>query len=262
MRQQPKPEFIFRLRQVSKSYPDTVALAPLSLDIRAGEAVAIVGPSGSGKTTLLYLLGGVIQPDQGGIFLDGHSLADLRPGRQLASLVGFIHQQLDLVPQLSVVHNVLAGRLGQWGLWRSLVSLVTPQERQLALAALGRVGLADKLYERTSRLSGGEQQRVAIARLLVQDPRAIIADEPVSSLDPTRARDILGLLLGIARESGKTVVASLHSVELAREHFDRIIGLRNGQLKFDLPARGVTDSLLAELYELEGLRGESVVAQD
>ena len=249
---------IFQVSQVSKSYTGRVALAPISFEVRATESIAVVGPSGSGKTTLLHLLAGVVQPDEGSIALNGFRLATLKPGRELSSLVGVIHQQYDLVPHLSVMHNVLAGRLGRWGLLRSLVSLGWPQDGWIAARALERVGLADRLHERASRLSGGEQQRVAIARLLVQDPRIIIADEPVASLDPTRAKDLLRLLAQIARESEKTLIASIHSVELARQFFDRLIGLRNGMLEFDLPVDAVTSAMFTELYELEGLEGEGV----
>ena len=197
-------------------------------------------------------MGGVIQPDGGTIGLNGHTLSSLKPGRELAGLVGVIHQQLDLVPHLSVIHNVLAGRLGEWSLLRGLVSLVSPRDRDLADAALQRVGLADKVYERTSRLSGGEQQRVAIARLLLQNPRVILADEPVSSLDPSRAHDLMGLLANIVLESGKTLVASVHSVDLARAYFSRVVGLRAGRVQFDLPIEQVGDGLLEDLYEFRG----------
>ncbi len=247
---------MFLLEGVEKSYPRSVALVPISLEIRSGERVAILGPSGSGKTTLLHIMGGVIQPDQGSILINDRPLSSLRPGRELASLVGIIHQQFDLVPHLSVMHNVMAGRLGQWGTLRSLFSLVSPRERHLAVDALGKLGIADKLYERTSRLSGGEQQRVAMARLLVQTPKAILADEPVASLDPARAEDLMRLLTDIARESGKTLVTSLHSTQLVRTYFSRAIGLRNGELQFDLPVDDVTDDMLDALYDIAGLRVE------
>ena len=246
-------EFIVRAWDISKRYPGREALRPMSLEAREGEAIAVVGPSGSGKTTLLHLLAGVIRPDTGGVRLNGASLSDMGAGRELSRLVGVIHQQYDLVPHLSVVHNVLAGRLGEWGLFKSLVSLVSPRERRLAEDALEKVGLGDRLYERASRLSGGEQQRVAIARMLVQDPQVIVADEPVASLDPARSADLMALLTDIASESGKTIIASIHSIELARERFDRVIGLRNGGVAFDMPIGDVSDELLAGLYELEGL---------
>lgn len=242
----------FVLDAVTKVYPGTVALAPLSLTIARGERVALVGPSGAGKTTLLHLLGGVTQPDQGCIWIHTQPLSNLRPGRELASLVGVIHQQFDLVPSLSVVHNVLAGRLGRWSLLHSLVSLISPRERYRALQALEKVGIADKAYEKTMRLSGGEQQRVAVARLLVQDPHIILADEPVASLDPARAQDILSLLCDITTERGETLVASLHVVQLVRRYFTRVIGLRNGELQFDIPACDLTEEILERLYKITG----------
>ena len=244
---------MFVLEGVGKTYPGNVAIAPVSLEIQAGERVAILGPSGSGKTTLLHLMAGVIKPDQGNIFINGQPLPSIRPGRELASLVGVVHQQFDLVPHLSVVHNVLAGRLSQWSTLRSLFSLASPRERHLALEALGKLGIADKMYERTSRLSGGEQQRVAMARLLVQTPKAILADEPVASLDPARAQDLMRLLTDIVQESGKTLVASLHSVRIARTYFSRAIGLRDGELQFDLPIGELTDGMLHDLYDIIGL---------
>ena len=237
-------------RGISKSYSHVPALAPLDLAIQEGERVALAGPSGSGKTTLLYLLGGVVQPDEGEVFIDGRPLRRMKPGKDLAGLVGLVHQNYDLVPHLPVIHNVLAGMLGQWGLLRSAISLLWPRDRQLAEQALAELGLADKALERTSHLSGGEQQRVAIARLMVQSPRIVLADEPVSSLDPLLSEEMLRLLVSLADGSGRALVASLHSPHLIRKHFTRVIGLREGVLQFDMPASGLTDEVLAQLYEL------------
>ena len=238
-------------RGIKKSYSQVAALSPLDLAIPPGEKVALAGPSGSGKTTLLYLLAGIVQPDEGYVAIDGRRLSELRSGEELAGLVGMMHQQFDLVPNLPVVQNVLAGRLAQWGLFRSILSLVWPQERQLAEAALAQLGILDKLQERTSRLSGGEKQRVALARLLVQSSRVILADEPVSSLDPTRAEDMLRLLADLADSSGKTLVVSLHSPTLIRKYFSRAIGLRQGLLQFDLPVQEMSEGVVERLYELD-----------
>ena len=235
---------------VGKSYPRVRALSPLSFTIESGERVALAGPSGSGKTTLLYLLAGLIQPDEGQLVLDNRLLSKLPPGRELSRLVGLINQQYDLVPHLPVVHNVLAGRLGQWSLLRSIASLVWPQELHLAQAALSQLGLADKLHQRTSSLSGGEQQRVAIARLMVQSPRLVLADEPVASLDPARAEEMLGLLTDLTTNSDKTLVVSLHSPYLIQKYCSRVIGLREGRLMFDLPASQLSEPLLDRLYDL------------
>lgn len=238
-------------RSISKSFGALTALAPLDFTVGPGERVALAGPSGSGKTTLLYILAGLLQPDQGELFLDSQAVSRLRPGKELSEIVGLIPQQLDLVPQLPVVQNVLAGRLGQWGLLRSLASLVSARERATAYDALSRLGIADKIDERTSRLSGGEQQRVAIARLMLQAPRIILADEPVSSLDPARADEILALLTDLVEDSEGAVIASLHDPELIKKYFSRVIGLREGALQFDIPAQQLTAPVLAALYDFD-----------
>ena len=238
-------------RGIGKSFGNLTALAPLDIVISGGERVALAGPSGSGKSTLLYLLAGLVQPDRGELILDSQSAANLQPGKLLSEAVGLIQQQLDLVPQLTVVQNVLAGRLGQWGLFRSLASLFSARERKSVEAVLTRLGVAEKIDEPTSHLSGGEQQRVAIARLMLQAPKVLLADEPVSSLDPARADEILRLLTGLSAETGGAMVASLHSPDLIREHFTRVIGLRQGILQFDIPAQELTPTVLEALYDLD-----------
>ncbi|MBM3943481.1 MAG: ATP-binding cassette domain-containing protein [SAR202 cluster bacterium] len=239
---------------IAKSYPGVQALAPISFTVSPGERVALAGPSGSGKTTLLYLLAGLLQPDSGRLCIEGQDLTAMRPGKELARLVGMVHQQFDLVGSLPVVHNVLAGRLGQWSLASSAMSLIWPRERRLAQEALERLGIADKLNQRTSKLSGGEQQRVAIARLMVQSPRIILADEPVSSLDPALAEEMMRLLVELVEDSGKTLIASLHSPYLIKKYCSRVIGLRRGQVQFDLPAAELTEAVLDRLYDLKAER--------
>jgi phosphonate transport system ATP-binding protein len=236
---------------VGKRYGARTALWNVSITVAPGEAVALVGPSGAGKTTALLLAAGALAPDAGSVRVGGVDPARLGPGRERASRVGMLAQGLDLVPTLSALQNVLAGNLGRWSLARSLLSFLVPQGRPAAEYELARVGLAGRGGERTSRLSGGERQRVAIARLLVQQPALLLADEPVASLDPARGYDALALLTGIARERGRALVASLHDVGAARARFDRLIGLRAGQALFDLPAEQVTDAQVAALYTLE-----------
>ena len=253
----------------SKVYGTNRGLAPLSLAIHAGERVALVGPSGSGKTTLLRLLAGALVPDQGprSVIINGKSPGELKPGRELASLVGIVSQRFDLVPHLPVLHNVLAGRLGHWSLARSVLSLVWPMERRAAQQALARVGIADKINERPGRLSGGEQQRVAIARMMMQSPLVILADEPVASLDPARAEEVMELLVGLVSldmghghgddgSSQRTLIASLHTASLIRRHFTRVIGLRESRVQFDLPAGELDDAVLDELYDLGDDNGD------
>jgi len=245
----PKP--LFLLEKVSKSFNGKVALSHLSLAIKPGERLALIGPSGSGKTTLLKILAGVVKPDSGKVLINGNPADTLKPGKQLARQVGMMQQQFNLVDQLPVIHNVLAGRLGQWGFFRSLLSLVVHQEKHKARHALERVGIPEKLYEKTANLSGGEQQRVALARLLVQQPRAVLADEPVSSLDPTRAEDLLSMLARLSGEENHTLVVSLHSVDYALQYFPRVIALRRGKLLFDRPNTGINRDDLNRLYTLE-----------
>ena len=236
---------------VRKRYGGLAAVDGVSLAVAQGQTVALVGPSGAGKTTLLRLMAGSLAPDDGVVRLHGRDIGALTPGRELAGLVGIVAQQYDLVPNLSALQNVLAGHLGSWSLWRSLLSLVAPRDKPLAMRALERVGVADQAYQRAGLLSGGEQQRVAIARVLVQDPVVVLADEPVASLDPARAADVLQLLTGIARENGKTLMASMHAVELAMGHFDRLVGVRDGTVRFDAAPSAVTEAMLANLYALD-----------
>ncbi|CAM4123642.1 phosphonate ABC transporter ATP-binding protein [Mesobacillus thioparans] len=243
-------EFI-EIKNIEKIYERKIALSSLSLSVKKGELIALIGPSGAGKTTLLNLLAATLKPDQGEIEIDGQLLAEMNDQKQRAKKIGIIRQQFDLIGELPVIHNVLAGKLSEWGIFKSLLSMLIPQDKDDAIRALSRVGLREKLYERTSALSGGEQQRVALARLLVQSPEIVLADEPVASLDPARAEDILALLVKIASEENQTLIASLHSVEYAKKYFDRLIALKDGQIFFDLPASSVSDAQIASLYKLK-----------
>jgi len=235
-------------------YDGKAAVDGVELAIAAGEAVGIVGPSGAGKTTLLALLAGSMSPSSGEVAVDGRPLAGLsaRELRGVRARMGFVHQDLALVPNLRVFQNVLAGSLGRRSFFSSLRAMLRPARAELeeALALLERVGIGDKLFQRTDRLSGGERQRVAIARALFQEPAALFADEPVSSVDPARARDTLELLTGISRERGLTLVVSLHDPGLAREFLPRLVGLREGRVLFDRRTDELRDEHMDELYRL------------
>lgn len=235
------------LRSVTVTYGGVTAVEDLTLRISPGETVALVGSSGAGKTSVLRVLAGLVSASAGTVSVQGRPLAEQR--RALPQMVGMMHQRLDLVGQLAVKHNVQAGALGRWGLVRSLAALLLPLEHPPARAAADRVGVADKLGVRVTHLSGGEQQRVALARLLVQNPSMMLADEPVAALDPALADDLVALLCNLAREGRRTLVASLHTPELARAHFDRVVGLRHGRLAFDLPSDQVTTDRLDGLYD-------------
>ncbi len=239
-----------RLESVARRFDGVAALDRIDLTVAPGEAVTIIGPSGAGKTTLFRLLNLTLQPDAGRLEIEGRDVAGLgeRERRRLRARIGTIYQQHNLVGRLPVVQNVLAGELGRISGLAALRRLVWPGDVSHAAAALGAVGIGEKLTARTDRLSGGQQQRVAIARLLVQDPAIILADEPVSSVDPLLADAIVGLLLALARERGKTLLVSLHAVPLALAHFPRVIGLKDGRVAFDCPPARVTEPMLAALY--------------
>lgn len=236
---------------ITKQFERKIALSSLSFSINEGELVALIGPSGAGKTTLLNTIAGLVPVQSGELLIDGKPHVSYINGKALAKKIGVIRQQFDLIGPLAVIHNVLAGKLVEWGLFKSLFSLLIPQEKNLAITALDRVGLGDKVNEITSSLSGGEQQRVAMARLLVQKPEVILADEPVASLDPARAEDVLSMLTKIVTEDKQTLIASLHSVEYARKYFTRIISLKNGEIFFDLPTDQVTNEMLMDLYQIK-----------
>jgi phosphonate transport system ATP-binding protein len=223
------------------------------LQVYPGERVALVGSSGAGKSTLLGLLNGTLRPSEGEVWALERPLHQLsvRQLRRVQRQIGTIYQQFHLVDTLPVIHNVNVGHLADWPFWKAALSLLYPLEVSTAAQALRRVGIPEKLYERTDRLSGGQQQRVAVARVLVQDPLVILADEPVSSLDPELSREVMELLRDLVQELGKTLVISLHSIELARLYCDRIVGLRQGCILFDLAAAHLSDALIADLYRLE-----------
>lgn len=238
---------------------DALSLRGLSLDIEAGAQLAVIGPSGAGKTTLLHLLACALRPAGGSLQLDGRDPWQL-PRGQLRRLRGrlFLAPQVPpLPPRQRVVTAVLAGRLPHIGLLQSLRSLFYPTALAPAHAALARFDLADKLFARVDRLSGGERQRVGLARALVADARLLLVDEPLSALDPTRAGQALASLTQAARDTGATLVATMHDVPLALRHFPRIVGLRDGELAFDLPAAQVTQERLQALYaqHLDELQG-------
>ena len=227
------------------------ALRALNLQLAAGEHVAIIGPSGAGKTTLLQVLACAQPPTQGKVQLAGVNPWTL-PARALRRLRGqlFLAPQVPpLPPRQRVVTSVLAGRLPALGLWASLRSLFYPADIPSAYAALVHFDLGDKLFERVDRLSGGERQRVGLARALLAPASLWLIDEPLSALDPMRARMAMTALVGLAREKQVTLVATLHQVDMALAHFPRIVGLRDGQLVFDLPAAQVSPERLAHLYD-------------
>jgi len=234
------------------------ALQSVSLAGRGGERIAVIGPSGAGKTTLLRVLGAGLRPGEGEVRLLDQapwqaSAAELR---RLRARIGSVQQSPPIAPRLRVVSAVLSGRLGQWSTLRAIGSLLHPSDLEGAHEALSRLALGERLFERCDRLSGGQLQRVGIARVLYQRPALLLADEPVSALDPSLADTTLRVLVEQAGATGATLVASLHAVDLALRWFPRIVGMREGRIAFDLPVEAVTPGMLAALYANEAQPGE------
>ena len=230
------------------------ALQGIDLRVAPGERLALIGASGAGKTTLLRVLAASLRPDEGRVrLLDADPWAGSpRASRVLRARIGLVHQAAPIPPRQRVVTAVLAGRLGHWPLWKALASLVLPADAPGAARELARLDLTDKLYERFDRVSGGQLQRVALARVLYQQPDLFLADEPVSALDPALSELTVALLNEEATRRGVTLVASLHAVDLALRHFPRVVGLQDGRILFDLPSREVSAAQLRTLYAAEG----------
>ncbi len=227
---------MIRVQGVWKVYPGQVeALKGVSVTIQEGEFVAVLGPSGSGKSTLLRCINGLVPVTSGSISVDDLDVRNERQLREVRRRVGMIFQQFNLVRRLTALENVLCGRLAYNPSMSSCLRLFPHSDVDIALAALERVGLADKAYARCDQLSGGQQQRVGIARALVQKPSVILADEPVASLDPLSSRHVMELLTKINEQDRVTVVTSLHDVNLARAFGRRVVGLSQGQVVLDRP---------------------------
>lgn len=247
---------IYSLKDVCKSYGTrngaVRALDGLTFDVQKGERVALLGPSGAGKTTLFRLFNATLRPSSGGLRFDGRDLT-VMSGRNLRSTrrrIGTIYQQPHLVPSLSALQNTLCGRLGSWSLIHTVRNIVRPNQcdNKQAIAALESVGLADKQNARADELSGGQQQRLTIARVLMQDPEVILADEPFASLDPALTETVGLLLINLVTNGKRTLVATMHDVELALRLFPRIIGIRHGHIVFDKPAVRVDREAIRALY--------------
>jgi phosphonate transport system ATP-binding protein len=256
---------MLKVTNLTKVYDDgTRALDNVSFEVADGEFLAIIGLSGSGKSTLLRCINRLVEPTSGEIWLDDTNITKAPKSelRFIRRRIGMVFQQFNLVRRSDVMTNVLAGRLGYTNPWYSLVGHFSRKDRERALQALTRVGIAEKAYNRADELSGGQQQRVSIARALMQSPTMILADEPVASLDPVLSHSILGYLELLNKQDGITVLCSLHYLDLVQRYATRVIGLRSGRIVFSgdqAAIRAIDDAQFKEIYGEEAVRMGSIV---
>ncbi|MDH4208332.1 MAG: phosphonate ABC transporter ATP-binding protein [Anaerolineae bacterium] len=259
---------MLEVKNLTKVYDDgTVALHDVSFEVKQGEFLVIIGLSGAGKSTLLRCINRLIEPTEGQILWDGVDViaADATRLRQVRRQIGMIFQQFNLVKRSTVLTNVLSGRLGYTNQWNGLLHRFSGKDRAMAMQALERAGIANQAHKRADELSGGQQQRVGIARALMQQPRMILADEPVASLDPVLAHSILGHLENLNQEEGISILCSLHFLDLVQRYASRVIGLRDGRIVYRgsrQDIRGMTDEEFKEIYGEEAVRVNVGPAQE
>jgi phosphonate transport system ATP-binding protein len=242
---------MLQLQQLDKRYPTgDLALKSVSLSVASGEVLGLIGPSGAGKSTLIRCVNRLVQPTAGQIVLDGQDLGALGSSglRQARRHIGMIFQEYALVERLTVMENLLSGRLGYTGFWASWFRRFEAQDIAQAYALLERVGLSGMENKRADALSGGQRQRVGIARALMQSPKLLLVDEPTASLDPKTSRQIMRLILELCQERGLAAIVNIHDVVLATEFLPRIVGLRAGSVVFDGPASQVDRDVLTRIY--------------
>ena len=253
---------MLKIQNLTKTYPTgTQALKDVSFDVKDGEFLVVIGLSGSGKSTLLRCINRLIDPTEGKIVWDDTDITAAHPAelRNIRRKIGMVFQQFNLVKRSSVITNVLSGRLGYVNPWLSVLGIWPEEEKQKAIKSLDRVGIADKAYNRADALSGGQQQRVGIARALMQDPKLILADEPVASLDPVLSHSILQYLEQLNKE-GITVICSLHFLDLVHRYATRVVALKDGIKVFEGSAKEIDRAKFKEIYgeEAQEVRAASL----
>lgn len=245
---------MIKFEGVVKTYPNGVqALKGVDLSIEQGEFVCIIGLSGAGKSTLLRSINQMHQITGGKLIVDDVDVSKLK-GKDLRRFrrnIGMVFQSFNLVKRTTVIKNVLAARVADMPLWKSLLGLYTKQDKIIALEALDQVGILEKAYSRADQLSGGQQQRVALARTVAQQPKIILADEPVASLDPVTSQQVMNDFVKINKALNITVIANMHHVDIALKYASRIIGVKEGKIIYDGPSLKVTNEILKEIYGRE-----------
>src|SRR5512140_822171 len=248
---------MLKVEHLSKTYPNgTQALKDVNFEVADGEFLAVIGLSGSGKSTLLRCINRLIEPTSGKVIWNGVDVTAARGSelRNIRRQIGMVFQQFNLVKRSSVITNVLSGRLGYVPPYQSLGNYFSSEDQKRALANLGQVGLSEKAFVRADSLSGGQQQRVGIARALMQDPKLILADEPVASLDPVLAHSILKYLEQLNKERGITVLCSLHFLDLVHRYATRAIALKDGEVVFQGLPKEIDDAQFKQIYGQEAER--------
>jgi len=242
---------IMEISNIDKAYSgDKKVLNDIAFDIRQGEVLSIIGPSGAGKSTLLRVINRMIEPSRGSITFQGEDTLSMK-GRKLRSMrtdIGMIFQHYNLVDRSSVFENVLHGLLGYKNSLQGIFSLYTEAEKQRAIEIITELGISEQLYKRCDELSGGQKQRVGIARALIQDPKIILCDEPIASLDPNASRTIMEYLRRISRERGITIVVNLHQLDAAKQYSDRIIGLNGGRIVYNGNPDDIDSDTISRIY--------------
>ena len=244
-------EPILRFENVSKHYPNGVhALKGVSFEVAEGEFISVIGPSGSGKSTLLRAINRLISINDGTVWLDGQAVSAQRGTalRQLRRKVGMIFQNYNLVYSLSVLQNVLHGRLGYMGGLKGVFGLYSEADKEEGMELLKELGLEEFAYHRASDLSGGQKQRVGIARAIIQQPKLLLCDEPIASLDPSSAKTIMDLLKSMTRKRNIACIVNLHQLDVALQYSTRIIGLSKGEIVFDGPPQQLDDETIQRIY--------------
>ncbi len=242
---------MIRLEQVSHRYANgTLALQNLNLEFGGQHFTALIGPSGAGKSTLMRVLNGLVRPSNGRVWLENTEITKAKDAvvRLERRKIGMVFQQFNLVRRLTALENVLIGRLGFMGTLRSSFKAYSRSDRELAMRLLERVGMADQAWQRADTLSGGQQQRVGIARALAQQPKLILADEPISALDPKSSEQVMNLLLEIQQQDQIAVLVNLHHLDAVRDYAQRVVGLRAGQVVFDGHANQLDSDAARALY--------------
>ena len=248
-------DIALQVRDLCAAYGDRPILRNVSFDVAPDDFFAIIGPSGAGKSTLIRCVNRLVEPTGGSVKLDGQEILSIgqRALRHARRNIGMIFQEFNLIERLSVLDNVLTGRLGHTGTLRSIFRVFSREDIGQALTLLDRVGLRDHVDKRADRLSGGQRQRVGIARALMQNPRLLLVDEPTSALDPKIAREVMGLIREVARERRIPVLCNIHDVKLATEFCTHVIGLQDGVKKFEGRPSDLDEKAMHDIYALEVL---------